>query len=67
MAMRINADALEAATKAAFESGPYKNERTWAKADKDLKKVCLEQASIILRTYEDEKARLLKEKKAKKV
>jgi len=64
MAIRINPEALEVATQAAFESGPYKDERTWAKADKDLKKICLEQASIILQIYESEKNRLFAAKKA---
>lgn len=64
MAMRINPEALEVATKAAFESGPYKSERTWATADKDLKKLCLEQASTILQIYETEKNRLFALKKA---
>lgn len=58
--IRINPRALEAATKAAFESGPDRGAGSWDAALEASRKVSLAQAATLLRAYEDAKADDLK-------
>jgi len=62
MAMRINQQAIVAAAEAAFEHGP--SGRQWSSLSEEHKKVVTAQAEIVVRTYEESKAKLNAAKKS---